>query len=130
MYSPHSHVDEDRNWTEADLSLEKASTLVGSIVYLCILMVVGMSDVLMDVSPTGVPGMFHTGVFWNGSVRCPHGCFSYGRPRECSRHVGPGTGVPRKCFRQMYVGMFQKGVFGDVSVRCPHGCFRQVSSWM
>ncbi|XP_052818677.1 octopressin receptor-like [Mya arenaria] len=42
MYSPLSHVDEARNWTEADLSLEKASTLVGSIVYLCILMVVGV----------------------------------------------------------------------------------------
>ncbi|XP_052818450.1 gastrin/cholecystokinin type B receptor-like [Mya arenaria] len=42
MYSPFSHVDGARNWTEGDLSLEKASTLVGSIVYLCILMVVGM----------------------------------------------------------------------------------------
>ncbi|WAR13360.1 OPSD1-like protein [Mya arenaria] len=42
MYSPLSHVDGARNWTTGDLSLEKASTLVGSMVYLCILMVVGM----------------------------------------------------------------------------------------
>jgi len=42
MYSPLSHIDENRTWTEADLSREKSATLVASVVYISILMVVGV----------------------------------------------------------------------------------------
>ena len=42
MYSPLSDIDQNASWTLTELSLAKASTLAVSIVYLCILLVVGL----------------------------------------------------------------------------------------
>ncbi|KAH3824392.1 G-protein coupled receptor 84-like [Dreissena polymorpha] len=42
MYSPVSGLDDSKNWTDADLSREKARTLVGSIVYLVLIMIIGV----------------------------------------------------------------------------------------
>ncbi|KAL4234713.1 hypothetical protein ACF0H5_006355 [Mactra antiquata] len=42
MYSPLSHIDQNMSWTPEQLSRIKAEELTGSVVYLCVLMLLGI----------------------------------------------------------------------------------------